>query len=104
MDKVIIQNEVKCVMCEEILFSRHRHDYKTCSCGEVSVDGGMAYIRRRGSLFEERSLFMEKEVVELGKDAILNYQGNELGKFLAVVRVLRDAGLLKEKKMKQNQN
>ena len=100
MSRMIIQNEAKCVMCEEIVFSRHRHDYKTCSCGEVSVDGGMDYIRRGGSLFEERSLFMEEGVVERGTDAIINYPGNELGKFLAVVRVLRDAGLLKEKKMK----
>ena len=100
MSKQIIQNEVKCIMCEEIVFSRHRLDHKTCSCGEVSVDGGMDYIRRRGSLFEERSLFMEKEVVQAGTDAILNYEGNELGKFLAVVRVLREAGLLNEKKMK----
>lgn len=30
----------KCRKCNEIIESKHRHDYVTCSCGEISIDGG----------------------------------------------------------------
>jgi hypothetical protein len=33
-------------MCFDIIESKHRHDYVTCSCGEISVDGGKDYLRR----------------------------------------------------------
>ena len=47
--KTIIQNEAECRKCGEIIWSAHRHDFKSCSCGAISVDGGMAYIRRCGN-------------------------------------------------------
>ncbi len=31
--------------CDEILVSSHRHDFRTCSCGATSVDGGDVYSR-----------------------------------------------------------
>lgn len=31
----------ECPLCGDILFSRARHDYRTCSCGNTSVDGGL---------------------------------------------------------------
>ncbi|MBR1603549.1 MAG: DUF1653 domain-containing protein [Synergistaceae bacterium] len=42
----IITNKAKCNICGDIIESRHRHDFKTCSCGNVSVDGGLDYLRR----------------------------------------------------------
>jgi hypothetical protein len=36
----IIKNAIKCVHCGDIIESRHRHDFVTCSCGCCSVDGG----------------------------------------------------------------
>ena len=38
-------NAIECPACHETLYSRARHDYRTCSCGEVAVDGGFDYIR-----------------------------------------------------------
>jgi hypothetical protein len=32
-------------MCKDIIFSRTRHDYRSCSCGEVSIDGGHHYVK-----------------------------------------------------------
>ena len=35
----------RCKVCEDILFSRAKHDYRTCSCGKISVNGGIEYLR-----------------------------------------------------------
>jgi len=42
----IYLNRAKCVHCNTTIISRHRHDYVTCNCGNLSVDGGSWYIRR----------------------------------------------------------
>jgi len=46
MKKKILRNRAKCLICREILESEHRHDFKTCKCGNLSVDGGKDYIKR----------------------------------------------------------
>ena len=43
---MIIKNQVKCNNCGDTIESKHRHDFRTCSCGSVSVDGGHDYLRR----------------------------------------------------------
>lgn len=60
---MIIQNEAKCRKCDDIIWSGSRHDFKTCECGAISVDGGMDYIRRVGEPedIEERSLTTNKD-------------------------------------------
>ena len=45
-DTTIITNKAKCNICGDVIESRHRHDFKTCSCGNVSVDGGLDYLKR----------------------------------------------------------
>lgn len=42
----IIYNAIECKNCKDIIESYHRHDFKYCSCGNVSVDGGTEYLRR----------------------------------------------------------
>lgn len=44
--KIIIRNRAKCLKCGETIESEDRRDFKTCSCGNLSVDGGTDYIRR----------------------------------------------------------
>ena len=46
MTCVILRNAVQCKHCGDIIESTHRHDFKTCRCGRVSVDGGHDYLRR----------------------------------------------------------
>lgn len=36
---------VICKLCGTSVFSFHRHDYRSCKCGEVSLDGGLDYHR-----------------------------------------------------------
>lgn len=42
----IISNKIKCNICGDIIESKSVHDYKKCSCGRVSVDGGQEYLKR----------------------------------------------------------
>lgn len=39
-------NRVMCRTCGEAIESMHTHDYVTCSCGRISVDGGYDYFKR----------------------------------------------------------
>ena len=42
----ILKNCIKCKSCGEVIESLNTHDYKSCSCGRVAVDGGHDYLRR----------------------------------------------------------
>lgn len=42
----IIKNAIQCKKCGDIIESVSVHDFKTCSCGACSVDGGHNYLRR----------------------------------------------------------
>jgi hypothetical protein len=42
----ILVNAARCTRCGDRVESTHRHDFVTCGCGALSVDGGRAYIRR----------------------------------------------------------
>ena len=41
----IIQNAVVCTKCGDTLISSHRHDYISCSCGNITIDGGVDYFK-----------------------------------------------------------
>ncbi len=56
MGQRIIKNAVKCLKCNEIIESNHRHDFKLCSCGNIAVDGGNEYLRRVGTLEKYKEL------------------------------------------------
>lgn len=44
--KKIIKNAARCTRCGDIIESKSVHDYVTCSCGSISVDGGTCYLKR----------------------------------------------------------
>jgi hypothetical protein len=39
-------NAATCKICGEHIRSKNRHDYVTCKCGNLSVDGGSWYAKR----------------------------------------------------------
>lgn len=47
--KMIYRNSIRCNHCKDEIESSYRHDFKSCNCGKVAVDGGNAYQRRVGS-------------------------------------------------------
>jgi hypothetical protein len=68
MTPTIICNRIQCVHCKDIIISHHRHDYKHCSCGTVSVDGGRDYLLRgfnRKTDYIELSLYSDSPFEEL---------------------------------------
>lgn len=58
----IVKNSIRCKHCLEIVESIENHDYITCTCGKVGVDGGRQYLRRVGSLedYEELSVLIDQ--------------------------------------------
>ena len=42
----IFRNAARCNHCGDAIESIYRHNFVTCSCGRVSVDGGLDYLRR----------------------------------------------------------
>lgn len=42
----IKRNSAKCAKCGDEIESTHRHDFVTCRCGEISIDGGKSYLKR----------------------------------------------------------
>lgn len=41
-------NKARCKKCGDVIESKHRHDFVTCKCGAISLDGGKDYQRRVG--------------------------------------------------------
>lgn len=51
----ILSNQAECLECGDRPFSSTVHDYRSCKCGNISVDGGQHYARRgwRGGKAEQ---------------------------------------------------
>lgn len=60
---MIILNRALCLHCLEFVVSTHTHDFRSCKCGAVTVDGGQEYLRRVGRPEdrEERSIFIKTD-------------------------------------------
>jgi hypothetical protein len=46
----ITRNAAECLRCGDIIESKYRWDYVSCTCGAIAVDGGHDYLRRCGEL------------------------------------------------------
>ena len=55
----MIRNMARCRQCKDIIESKFRHDFVTCKCGAISVDGGSDYQRIVGNIANVE-LFNEK--------------------------------------------
>lgn len=58
----IIENKIKCRKCGDVIESVSTHDFKSCKCGAVAVDGGHDYLKRCGSPKDREEL---SEVITL---------------------------------------
>ena len=60
----IKSNKARVTLCGDIIESTHRHDFRSCKCGEIYVDGGRECLRRLARNFdnlEELSEYHESE-------------------------------------------
>jgi hypothetical protein len=46
MKTKIIKNSAQCLICKDVLVSESVHDFRTCTCGNLSTDGGYTYVKR----------------------------------------------------------
>lgn len=69
MKTKIIKNQAQCLICGEIIESTHRHDYVTCKCGNLSVDGGKDYLRRS---FKQTDSWSDCSITETVKEVVLD--------------------------------
>lgn len=66
----LVFNAALCLSCEELISSDNRHHFNTCSCGNVSVDGGLEYEKRSfriKELYENKSLYECDDFEEIRK-------------------------------------
>ena len=92
---MIIQNAVTCLGCGDFIVSKHRHDFVTCTCGAVSVDGGQEYLRRVGDFSNtmDHSWSLPDDVYNECAEAAQNAMDtgrNKFGIANAVMRKLRE--------------
>lgn len=64
-------NAAQCHTCEDVIRSVTRHDFVTCKCGGISVDGGESYNRR---LFQTVGTWTELTTHEEYMTALQNTQ------------------------------
>jgi hypothetical protein len=94
---MIIENTVVCLSCGDKIVSKHRHDFVTCTCGAVSVDGGQSYLRRVGDFGNAMDLSWSlpddvyEQCAEAAQDAA-DTGRNKFGIANAVMRTLRERG------------
>ena len=73
------RHAIQCKKCNEIIESKHVHDFKLCSCKAVGVDGGISAGNRiLGDLsdMENRSMYcaiVDKKKIWLPQSAIEDY-------------------------------
>lgn len=61
---------IQCHNCKDIIYSRVRHDFRTCSCRSAFVDGGFDYFRY-GSLKGKGFSILDIEV-DVDKKILFN--------------------------------
>lgn len=49
MTRRITKNSAQCASCGQVLVSRHVHDFVSCGCGAIFIDGGNEYFRAGGA-------------------------------------------------------
>ena len=71
----------QCLDCEDILESKHRHDFVKCKCGNSFLDGGDDYMRGGGNLlplldeaFDDDSFLDDDDLADFN----LGYQAGAL--------------------------
>lgn len=94
---MIVQNAVICKKCNDFIVSKTVHNYVTCSCGAVAVDGGQEYLRRVGDFVNalDMSWSLPDKLYSDCAEAVqqaMDTDRNKFGIANAVMRTLREAG------------
>jgi lysyl-tRNA synthetase class I len=61
----------QCNECGDVIFSRVKHDYRSCTCNCISVDGGYEYFKvshPSGVIFKEIEIELDVSIDDLYDD------------------------------------
>ena len=58
------KNRARCKKCSDIIESKYRHDFVSCKCGAIFVDGGNDYWRCGGDLESIERLDDDGNIIE----------------------------------------
>ena len=62
----ILCNKIRCKHCGDVIESRTPHEFVTCSCRAVAVDGGHDYLRR---CFKDKGCYVDlSETIEISAE------------------------------------
>lgn len=75
MSRQIVYNAVECLKCDQIISSRHVHDYNHCECGHAMVDGGMSYERYGGEEINKITIYADDDFSIVRKVATRGSRG-----------------------------
>jgi hypothetical protein len=59
----ILHNKAQCKKCGDIIESHYRHDFVSCKCGSIFVDGGLDYCRSGADNIENFIDLSESELI-----------------------------------------
>lgn len=95
----IVQNAAHCMKCQDFIVSKHRHDFVSCQCGAIFVDGGQEYLRRGGEMdhFADCSWSIPEDAYNDCAEAVEEAEEtgrNKFGIANAVLRKLREHNLI----------
>jgi len=68
-----------CPNCEDKIYSRAHHDFRWCSCKEISVDGGLYYNKISFEKKLPESIELEIDVTKKELYDDWNHQYNKFG-------------------------
>lgn len=76
---MIIRNQARCLKCDDHIMSAGRHNFVSCRCGNLFVDGGVDYLRRGVSdgthSYKETSISLPVRIpIEKARDLLLMLQ------------------------------
>ena len=65
--------KIKCLFCNDIIESKHIHDFVTCKCDSCYVDGGQDYLHFGGKDFNKILILFDDGAEIIASDDV-NYR------------------------------
>ena len=83
----------QCLDCEDIIESKHRHDFVRCECGNSFLDGGDDYFRGGGNIlplldedFDDDSFLDDDDMADYN----LGYQAGAMEERDRILKLIRE--------------
>jgi hypothetical protein len=92
---MILSNKAQCKKCGDIIESKHVHDFVSCDCGEISVDGGHDYLKRSAYDFDNVIELSEVTEDEIDKN-LKEFEDDKSKKLIEKIIIADDFGKLLE--------